>query len=1586
MKYVHFRGLVGLLAVGLLPAAAAAQIVTAPGAGHSPAVRVIEANGTDRTIMAYDPAFGGGVRVAVGDVTGDGVVDIITGAGPGGGPHVRIWDGVDHHEVAGFFAYDPAFPGGVNVAAGDVDGDGRADIITGAGAGGGPHVRIWSGATFTELGGFFAYDPAFPGGVSVAAGDVNGDGRADIITGAGPGGGPHVRVWSGTDLTELGGFFAYSPAFAGGVHVAAGDVDGDGRADVITGAGAGGGPHVRIWSGATFAELGGFFAYDPGFPGGVTVGAVDLTYDGRVEIITGAGPGAGPLVAIWHGVDLSLLGAYFAYSPSFPGGVFIGSVGGSSALRFTSGNSTSFTAGTPGTFAVTTTGGAAIPALTVTGTLPAGITFTDNGDRTGTLAGTPGPATGGTYNLTFRADNGSVPPVTQAFTLTVNQAPAITSAASTTFLVGTPGNFTVTTTGFPVPTIGATVGLPSGVTFSDNGNGTATIAGTPDPGTGGTYEITISAMNGVGAVASQSFTLTVQQAPTFTSGASATFVVGTPGSFGVTTSATPAVTTIVRTGALPSGVTFTDNGNGTATLAGTPAAGSAGTYPLTLTASNGVGAPAVQNFTLTVHQAPAITSVNSTSFTIGAAGTFTVTTTGFPTAGIARGGDALPAGVTFVDNANGTGTLSGTPGAGTTGAYALTFTASNGIGSPAVQNFTLTVACPAVSVLPAAGALPGGMYQQPYSQVFTAVGGTGHTFAVTAGALPAGLTLASGGALTGSPTVTGNFSFTITATNAFGCPGSAAYTLAVVPNAADEAFSNGVGNTQYVVAPSPTSPTPAVFAVGTVLSNDAGPGTLSAGPAVISSVNGGTVAMSSNGAFVYTPAIGFAGPSDTFAYTLTDGNGITDTATVTINLTGVVWYVNSAAANGDGRSHSPFNDVSNAQAPSLPGQVIYVHTGAGTVPGAITLKASQTLWGAGLPFTLNGLAIPFTGYPTLLGTVTLANDVFVSSVRINSASGPAIQGSGLTGNEVLSSVNVLGGTSGIVLTNIGGTLAFSIVSLTGLTTGPALQVNGGAGTLFGRLDISNTAGRSVDIQNKTGGIVVLGAPITDTGQGIFLNNNPGTTINFEGGLSLSTGSSPAFTATNSGTINVIQDNVATVNTLATTTGTALNVTNTTIGGSGVTFRSISANGAANGIVLNNTGTSGGLTVTGTGTVAGSGGTIQNATGPGIALTSTAAISLNRMNIQNGGDDGIRGSGVAGFNLANVSVTANGNAVGESGIELTELTGAGGIASSTISGSSDRNVHIANTTGALTAFNVTGSTFSATSSVTGDDGFLIENNGSGSMAVSITGSTFVDNKGDHFQAATSASASGSLAVTFNNNTLTTTPANDPNVIGGGITLSPSGSADLTFTISNNNIQQAFDEAINVNLGTASTVSASMAGTISNNIVGTPGEVDSGSESGTGISVTSNGAGTTTVSITDNEVYQYANPFGILVNHKEGSSTMDATVTGNTVANPGSFALNGIRIDSGATTGDSGTLCVALTGNSVAGSGPGLDTDIRLRQRFNTTVRLPGYAGGNSDTAAVNSFVAGNNPGADVSSAHNVGGGGGGFVGGAGCIVP
>jgi large repetitive protein len=184
--------------------------------------------------------------------------------------------------------------------------------------------------------------------------------------------------------------------------------------------------------------------------------------------------------------------------------------------------------------------------------------------------------------------------------LVVGVAPAITSGNSATFTVGTLGTFTVTATGSPSPTFSVTAGtLPTGVTLNAT---TGLLSGTPAAGTGAVYSITITAQNTVPPNATQSFTLTVNEAPAITSNNSATFTLGSNGTFRVTTSGNPTAT-LTETGSLPSAVTFVDNLDGTATISGIPATGTAGSYPITITALNGIGAGANQSFTLTVSAA-----------------------------------------------------------------------------------------------------------------------------------------------------------------------------------------------------------------------------------------------------------------------------------------------------------------------------------------------------------------------------------------------------------------------------------------------------------------------------------------------------------------------------------------------------------------------------------------------------------------------------------------------------------------------------------------------------------------------------------------------------------------------------------------------------------------------------------------------------------------------------------------------------------------------------------------------------------------------------------------------------------------------
>ncbi len=393
------------------------------------------------------------------------------------------------------------------------------------------------------------------------------------------------------------------------------------------------------------------------------------------------------------------------------------------------------------------------------------------------------------YPLTITAANSTSPDAVQPFVLTVLEAPAITSPNATTFTVGVPGSFDVTTAhDFPVATtlsIGPSV-LPSGVIFVDNGDGSATLAGTPAAGSGDVYPLTITVDNGVAPIATQGFTLTVLEAPVITSPAATTFTVGAAGTFSVTTAHNfPAPTSLsIGDGVLPAGVTFVDNGNGTATLAGTPATATGRIYPLTITAGNTTGPDGTQAFTLTVDQAPAITSANATPASVGVTSSFTVTSTGFPVAALSESGP-LPNGLAWVDNGDGTGMLSGLPASGSDGIYPITFTADNGVAPVASQSFTLTVYS---RLLITTTAVPTGIASVAYSTQLLVAGGKpgpgpSYHWAVIAGALPSGISLnGATGILAGTTTQAGTFAFTVSAADSLAVTVSADLRLVIFPS------------------------------------------------------------------------------------------------------------------------------------------------------------------------------------------------------------------------------------------------------------------------------------------------------------------------------------------------------------------------------------------------------------------------------------------------------------------------------------------------------------------------------------------------------------------------------------------------------------------------------------------------------------------------------------------------------------------------------------------------------------------------------------------------------------------------------------
>jgi uncharacterized delta-60 repeat protein len=305
--------------------------------------------------VTFFPGFAGNVRTAVADVNGDGTPDLIGGAGPGGPPTVTVLDGKTGATLVSTPAFEASFTGGVFVAAGDLDGDGRAEIVVTPDQGGGPNVVIFSvnaDGSIASTKSFFALrNPAFRGGARPAAGDVNGDGTPDVIVGAGFLGGPNVEIHDGKalmagDYTTLigSGFFAFdgpdAQTLRNGVFLAAGDVNGDGFADLVVGGGPGGGPRVLILdgkhlaagdvAGAYASPVANFFFGDDANRGGVRVATTNADGDKKGDVVVGSGEGLPSQVRMYLGRDFTTTAEPTTFQDvdpfgqALPGGVFVG--------------------------------------------------------------------------------------------------------------------------------------------------------------------------------------------------------------------------------------------------------------------------------------------------------------------------------------------------------------------------------------------------------------------------------------------------------------------------------------------------------------------------------------------------------------------------------------------------------------------------------------------------------------------------------------------------------------------------------------------------------------------------------------------------------------------------------------------------------------------------------------------------------------------------------------------------------------------------------------------------------------------------------------------------------------------------------------------------------------------------------------------------------------------------------------------------------------------------------------------------------------------------------------------------------------
>lgn len=722
--------------------------------------------------------------------------------------------------------------------------------------------------------------------------------------------------------------------------------------------------------------------------------------------------------------------------------------------------------------------------------------------------------------------------------------------------------------------------------------------------------------------------------------------------------------------------------------------------------------------------------------------------------------------------------------------------------------------------------------------------------------------------------------------------------------------------------------------------------------------------------------------------------------------------------------------VANAIFDSVPGGGIQTVDGGTTVIGAS--GAGNGVGGAGmalgnvqgdLHFTGNlnifadggaGLSVSGTG----VGMAVRVNAGGAPTGIIEATGGPAVDANAVSLDLRLTSLrSTNSATTGVSLTSVTGTFSGESGSTITNATGTDFAISGGTAAVTYKGTITDDVGQLVSVSGATAGTKSFQGAITDgddgDGNGISLSSNTGATVRFSGGVVLSTGANAAFAATGGGTVEVCDENPCnpgatggTVNKLTTTTGTALNVANTMISSNNLEFQSISAGTAAgsagNGITLDNTGTgagNGGLVVRGTGT-AGSGGTIRHKTGADGSTTSGIGISLNntrnatfdRMQLNDFDNFAIRGQNVVGFSLTNSvinGVNGNNDAANEGSISFDELTGSATLTSVNVSGGWEDNVRLSNTTGTLNRLTMTNCTVGANSATFGNNALNLMGSGTAVVNVTVTGGTFTGSRSHYIQYLLNGAATPSGDLVLTSNTFTQSMAA---VAGAGnifVSSGGNGNPTLTYNIQSNTMRNAVGNAINVSKGAGT---GTFTGTIDNNTVGVTGVANSGSSQGNGIVIIHVGGGTHTTHITNNTVRRYNND-GILVqvgdNTSGGNGTVNATITGNTVKEPDSFALHGLELNIGTTAGDSHFVCASIGGagvlrNDVVGSSVVANGgfEMRPRQRQSTTIRLPGYGGAFNNTSAVATFLAGQNTTSGAASisasvASN------GFVNGAAC---
>lgn len=649
--------------------------------------------------------------------------------------------------------------------------------------------------------------------------------------------------------------------------------------------------------------------------------------------------------------------------------------------------------------------------------------------------------------------------------------------------------------------------------------------------------------------------------------------------------------------------------------------------------------------------------------------------------------------------------------------------------------------------------------------------------------------------------------------------------------------------------------------------------------------------------------------------------------------------------------------------------------------GSTTGSAFSATSVSGGSFTADSLTVAGTTGGTSRGIALTTNSAPFTFATV-SVNGTAAEGIYLNGNTAAVAVN--GGTVGNTSSTAGDALAVSggnaavtvAASLTKSSAGRIANVashTAGAVTVSGALSctgtctgiLANANGGTIDFSNGTKTLT------TATNAAVTLTSNTGTISFTNGGLVINTTSGAGFSASGGGTVNV----EGTTNTVTSTTGTAVSISSTTIGSNGVRFRSVSANGAANGIFLSSTGNTGGqFLVTGDGSTPGSGGTIQNTTGSdgatggnGVYLNGARNVSLSWMALSGHANNGLFGTGVRGLTLNKMRFTgnngtSNSGTFDESPVNLVDLGGAVKVTNSRFDGGAYNAFRVENGAGTAPALDslvvendsvefMQGSTSDVRSTA------ILVNLIDGSADVRIRNNRVTYWWGAAINVAVQGTASATTRITnnFADNT------NGALAGAGGIVVAGGNHA---YNISGNTVRHTDGTAISadrVNFGT------NMNGTISGNTIGVSGDNNSGSKQGNGIFVSHHGPGTTTHRIINNTIRQTQAASGtgaiwVLTGDASGfggSGTLNATIVGNDIQESGTPTINahsGILATIGTSSGppnDTDQVCLDIGGSTAAlrntianfntAAGAGGQNRIRVNQRFGTTTRFPGYTG-------------------------------------------